>query len=75
MVKVQDYVIALMEDNSSVEVASILGVSQPMISTYKKGGYNASLSLALKVNKEQKVVLLPFAEEALKELCNENSNL
>lgn len=71
MVKIQDYVLSLLEDNKAVEVAKALGVSQPMVSAYKKGGYNASLDVAVKTYKNNKIVLFPFAEEALKELSNE----
>lgn len=66
--KIQDYVLLLLEDNSAIETADKLGVSQPMVSQYKKGGYNASLTVAIKVYSEADVVLFPFAEEALKEL-------
>lgn len=68
MIKVQDYVLGLLQENRAIEVAEILGVSQPMISAYKKGGYNASLEVAIKAYRDSKVVLFPFAEEALKEL-------
>lgn len=66
--KIQDYVLQLLEDNKASDVAVKLGVSQPMVSIYKKGGYNASIDVAIKVYKETEIVLFPFSKEALKEL-------
>ena len=66
--KIQNFVLQLLEDNKASEVAVKLGVSQPMVSQYKKGGYNASLDVATKIYKDTGLVLFPFSEDALKEL-------
>ncbi len=67
MVKIQEYVKTLSESTSSQEIADKLGISVSMVSHYKKG-YNASIEVAVKVYKTEKIVLFPFSEEALKEL-------
>lgn len=66
--KVQDLISQLSEEGmKQSEIADELGVSQPMISQYKKG-FNASLDVALKMYQEKDLVLFPFGEYALKEL-------
>jgi transcriptional regulator with XRE-family HTH domain len=67
MVKIQEYIKELSEKHSSQEIADKLGISVSMVSHYKKG-YNASIEVAVKVYKAEKLVLFPFSEEALKEL-------
>jgi len=68
--KIQELVSSYIEEGlKTTEIAEKLGVSQPMVSQYKKG-YNASLDVACKVYKDYNIVLFPFGEYALKELIN-----
>lgn len=53
------------EGLKSTEIAMRLGVSQPMVSTYKKDNGNVNLGTALYVFKEYNICLHPFAEESL----------
>ena len=53
------------EKLKSTEIAMRLGVSQPMVSIYKKDAGNVKLNTAIYVFKEYDVVLHPFAKESL----------
>lgn len=65
MVKIQDYIAGQLEEITSIELKTKLGVSLSMLSSYKKS-YNPSLEVAKRVYKIDKVVLHPYAEESLK---------
>jgi predicted transcriptional regulator len=66
--KVQELIAQLTEDGlKTTEIAEVLGVSQPMISQYRKG-YNSSIDVAIKIFKDKGLVLFPFSKEALEEL-------
>jgi predicted transcriptional regulator len=73
-ITIQEYLKILKEkDNTltSKEIGDKLKISQPMVSQYKNNkGYNASLAVAIEVYKQEKIVLFPFGEYALKELTN-----
>lgn len=61
------------EGLKSTEIAMRLGVSQPMVSTYKKDNGNVNLGTALYIFKEYNVCLHPFAEESLIYELNKNN--
>ena len=61
------------EGLKSTEIAMRLGVSQPMVSTYKKDNGNVNLGTALYVFKEYNICLHPFAEESLVYELNKNN--
>lgn len=61
------------EGLKSTEIAMRLGVSQPMVSTYKKDNGNVNLGTALYVFKEYNICLHPFAEESLIYELNKNN--
>ena len=63
------------EGLKSTEIAMRLGVSQPMVSTYKKDNGNVNLGTALYVFKEYNICLHPFAEESLVYELNKNNEL
>ena len=68
--KVQELIAQLGEEGlKTTEIAEVLGVSQPMISQYRKG-YNASIDVAIKIFKDRGLELFPFSKEVLKELSN-----
>lgn len=81
MLKVQDYIKELeAEGLKTTEIAIRLGVSQPMVSSYRTEGFNCNLKTAKFVYRDYGVVLHPFAEESLKfelnkGITNENTNL
>lgn len=67
MLKVQDYIKELeAEGLKTTEIAIRLGVSQPMVSSYRTEGFNCNLKTAKFVYRDYGVVLHPFAEESLK---------
>ena len=61
------------EKLKSTEIAMRLGVSQPMVSIYKKDAGNVNLNTAIYVFKEYDVVLHPFAKESLIYELNKNT--
>lgn len=76
MLLVQDYIKQLeAEGLKSTEIATMLGVSQPMVSSYRTEGFNCNLKTAKYVYRDYRVVLHPFAEESLEfELSKEINN-
>lgn len=65
--KIQAYIEKLKEEGlTDIQVAHKLGVSQSMVSAYKKG-YNASYVVAKKVYSDSGVVLFPFSKEGVSE--------
>lgn len=81
MLKVQDYIKQLeAEGLKSSDIAIKLGVSQPMVSSYRTEGFNCNLKTATYVYRDYGVVLHPFAKESLqfelnKVITNENTNI
>ncbi len=74
MKKIQDLIFEWEDEGlKSTEIAMRLGVSQPMVSTYKKDNGNVNLGTALYVFKEYNVCLHPFAEESLIYELNKNN--
>jgi len=65
---IHDYIKELACDfDTSKEIAKFLGISDSMLSAYKKEhSYNASLTVALRVFEKVGVVLHPFGKENLK---------
>ena len=61
------------EGLKSTEIAMRLGVSQPMVSTYKKDNGNVNLGTAIYVFREYNVCLHPFAEKSLVYELNKNT--
>ena len=73
MKKIQELIFEWEDEGlKSTEIAMRLGVSQPMVSTYKKDNGNVNLGTALYVFKEYNVCLHPFAEESLIYELNKN---
>lgn len=67
MLKVQDYIKQLEEEGlKTIDIAIRLGVSQPMVSSYRTEGFNCNLKTAKFVYRDYGVVLHPFAEESLR---------
>ena len=74
MKKIQDLIFEWEDEGlKSTEIAMRLGVSQPMVSTYKKDNGNVNLGTALYVFKEYNICLHPFAEESLIYELNKNN--
>ena len=74
MKKIQELIFEWEDEGlKSTEIAMRLGVSQPMVSTYKKDNGNVNLGTALYVFKEYNVCLHPFAEESLIYELNKNN--
>lgn len=48
------------------QIADALGVSVSMVSSYKKGDYNPSLTVAKTVYRNEGIVFHPFSEDGLK---------
>ena len=65
MTSIQEYIKSELEERRADEVADRLGISVPMISSYKTQGYNPSIRVAMKVYMLDNVVLLPFSKEGL----------
>jgi len=64
---IEEYVNTLVDDNKQgFEIAERLGVSVSMVSSYKKGEYNPSITVAMYVYKNEGIVFHPFSEESLK---------
>lgn len=75
MKKIQELIFEWEDEGlKSTEIAMRLGVSQPMVSTYKKDNGNVNLGTALYVFKEYNVCLHPFAEESLIYELNKNTD-
>jgi len=51
---------------TNYDIANQLGVSVAMISSYKRKGFNPSLTVAKKVYQLDNIVLHPFSEDSLK---------
>ena len=63
--KIQAYIEKLKEEGlTDIQVAHKLGVSQSMVSAYKKG-YNASYEVARHVYRTREIVLYPFSKEGV----------
>lgn len=62
---IQAYIKQKLEEETSYEVAEDLGISVPMISSYKTQGYNPSIKVAVKAFELDNIVLLPFSKEGL----------
>ena len=74
MKRIQELIFELEDEGlKSTEIAMRLGVSQPMVSTYKKDNGNVNLGTALYIFKEHNVCLHPFAEESLIYELNKNN--
>lgn len=74
MKKIQELIFEWEDEGlKSTEIAMRLGVSQPMVSTYKKDNGNVNLGTALYVFKEYNICLHPFAEESLLYELNKNN--
>ncbi|MGL5748928.1 MAG: hypothetical protein ACRCXT_00255 [Paraclostridium sp.] len=74
MKKIQELIFEWEDEGlKSTEIAMRLGVSQPMVSTYKKDNGNVNLGTALYIFKEYNVCLHPFAEESLIYELNKNN--
>ncbi len=67
---IKEYILEQLEDRTAAEVANSLGISVPMISSYKTQGYNPSLRVATKAYELHKVILRPFSEEGLQHEVN-----
>lgn len=66
MTKIQELIFTWEDEGlKSTEIAMRLGVSQPMVSTYKKDNGNVNLNTAIYIFKEYGIVLHPFAKESL----------
>lgn len=64
---IEEYVSTKLENGElGREIADSLGVSVSMVSSYKKGEYNPSLSVAKHVYKNEGIVFHPFSEAGLK---------
>jgi transcriptional regulator with XRE-family HTH domain len=64
---IKDYIAERLEGGDlGYVIAEALGVSVSMVSSYKLGGYNPSLSVAKTVYRQEGIVLHPFSEESLK---------
>jgi len=62
---IQEYIKKLEEENlKCVDIAIRLGVSQPMVSIYKRGG-NVNLATAKYIYASYGVCIHPYAEESL----------
>lgn len=63
---IQPYILGKLDEGiTSVDLQHLLGVGASMISAYKKGDYNPSLEVAIRVYVGDGVVLHPFSEESL----------
>lgn len=67
MTTITTYIKNLKEEGlNTTEIAQRLGVSQPMVSSYVKEGFNCKLSTAINIYRDYNIILHPFAEESLK---------
>lgn len=74
MKKIQELIFEWEDEGlKSTEIAMRLGVSQPMVSTYKKDNGNVNLGTAIYVFREYNICLHPFAEESLIYELNKNN--
>ena len=74
MKRIQELIIEWEDEGlKSTEIAMRLGVSQPMVSTYKKDNGNVNLGTAMYVFREYNVCLHPFAKESLIFELNKNT--
>lgn len=64
MILIQDYVQEKLRTYTGQAVAHSMGISISMLSAYKKA-YNPSLDVAIRVYKNEGIVLHPFSEESL----------
>jgi len=63
---IKDYIEEQLLTYESKDLAPRLKVSISMLSSYKRQGYNPSITVAKTVYTLDKVVLHPFSEESLK---------
>lgn len=62
---IKEYIEEQLITYESKDLAPRLGVSISMLSSYKRQGYNPSITVAKAVYTLDKVVLHPFSEESL----------
>lgn len=64
LILIQDYVQEKLVTYTGQAVADSMGISVSMLSAYKKS-YNPSLDVAIRVYKNEGIVLHPFSRESL----------
>jgi len=72
--QIAEYVAQLVDNGiQGIEIAEKLGVSVSMVSSYKGGSYNPSLTVAKRVYLDEGLVFHPFSENGLKhEIAKDN---
>ena len=56
------------------DIAKKLGVSNSMVSSYKAGSFNPSITVAKKVYLDEGIIFHPFSEESLKHEIKKDRN-
>jgi len=74
IITIKEYVTTLLTTNKPSAVATMLGVSTAMVSTYKLHEYNPSLDVACKVFATDGTVLHPYAADSLLFEINKANN-
>ena len=71
---ISEYVISLTDTGiPGVEIAEKLGVSVSMVSSYKSGSYNPSITVAKRIYVDEGITFHPFSEDSLKfEILKDN---
>lgn len=65
MVTIQDIIKSFKDEGlNDITIANKLGISQPMVSQYKRG-FKASLDVARRIYKNDGTVVYPFSREAV----------
>jgi len=72
MQTIQEYISSKLENKTFMELSNEIGISTPMISNYRQGFYNPSLTTAIKIYKLDGSVLHPFAKESLEYEVNKH---
>ena len=65
MVTIQDIIKSFKDEGlNDITIANKLGISQPMVSQYKRG-FKAALDVARRIYKNDGTVVYPFSREAV----------
>lgn len=72
---IAEYISTLAEDGMhGADIAKKLGVSNSMVSSYKAGSFNPSITVAKKVYMDEGIIFHPFSEESLKYEIEKDKN-
>lgn len=75
MILITKYISNLIDNGmQGIDIANKLGVSVSMVSSYKAGSFNPSITVAKKVYLEEGIIFHPFSEESLKYEIEKDKN-